>query len=168
MPPRANSREGELSIPPGRPLGVRTRRGCPRPETDRRGVILEGVRFAVEQGVAVILRLDIGAVSGDIGERSEPVTLLVELRALRVGFAMLSFDGGGVGRGETRGLVIRDGEADTRGPVPPRFRVLPLFFALLPGVPRCGEHRAVLVVDALFCRAMSPRFTAAMLFFKSV
>ena len=74
--------------------------------------------FAVARGVAVALRLDIGAVSGDIGERSTAAAaaaavLLVEPRALR--FAMLSLDGGGVGRGDIRGFDVRAGEADGRG-----------------------------------------------------
>ena len=70
LPPRADSREGELSIPPRRPLGVLltlTRLAGPRPELERRGVArgvvrgvliaLEGVCFAVERGVAVVMRL---------------------------------------------------------------------------------------------------------------
>ena len=153
-------------MPPRRPLGVLlTRLGGPKLEPDLRGVlvILDGVCFAVERGVAVDMRLDIGAVSGDIGERSEPDTLLVDVRVARFGFVTLSFDG--VGRGDTRGLAMRDGEEETRGPVPPSLRALPLFFALLPGVPRCGEHRASLVVETLFCTLTSPRRTAATPFF---
>lgn len=151
-----------------------TRLAGPRPELERRGVVrgvliaLEGVCFAVERGVAVAMRLGRCAMSGDIAELSGPDALLVELRATRFAFAMLSFDGGGVGRGDTRGLEMRDGEADTRGPVPPTVRALPLFVALFPGVPRCGEHRAALVVDATFCRPMSPRRTAATPFIRSL